>query len=165
MNMIILQPYDSRWPQLFEVFRSRFAAALDGMIAAIDHVGSTSVPGLAAKPVIDIDVLLKSETDLPATVSKLASLGYTHQGDLGIQGREAFQTPSQDFPHHLYVCAPGSEEYQRHLAFRNYLRSHAEEADAYGTLKHELAARFPDDREAYTKAKGEFIAKILQRAQ
>jgi GrpB-like predicted nucleotidyltransferase (UPF0157 family) len=127
-------------------------------------MGSTAVPGLAAKPVIDIDVLLKSASDLPLVIQRLASIGYVHRGDLGVTGREAFYAPPGSPKHHLYVCPPESQEYRRHLALRDYLRAHSAEAAAYGNLKRSLAARFRDDRAAYLAGKGEFVESLLQRA-
>ena len=82
------------------------------MVSAIEHVGSTSVPGLAAKPIIDLDVLLASAAYLPETIRRLATLGHEHQGDLGIAGREAFRAPPTLFAHHLYVCLPNCEEFR-----------------------------------------------------
>jgi GrpB-like predicted nucleotidyltransferase (UPF0157 family) len=161
---VIIQDYGPAWPQVFETLRSRIAAVLDELATAIEHVGSTSVPGLAAKPVIDIDVLLRSASDLPLAIARLASLGYEHRGDLGVTGREAFRTPPNEFPHHLYVCPPGNPEYARHIAFRNYLRTHPEEANAYARLKRNLADKFGVDRIAYNEAKSEFVAEILRRA-
>ena len=137
---------------------------LDELATAIEHVGSTAVPGLAAKPVIDIDVLLRSASDLPLAIARLASLGYEHRGDLGVTGREAFRAPPNDFPHHLYVCPPDNAEYKRHIAFRNYLLTHPEEANAYVRLKRNLADKFGLDRIAYNEAKSEFVADILRRA-
>jgi GrpB-like predicted nucleotidyltransferase (UPF0157 family) len=160
-NPIIIEDYDPRWPQRFETLRSRIAAALNELAVSIEHVGSTAVPGLAAKPIIDIDVLLRSSTDLPVVIRKLADLGYEHQGDLGVSGREAFRSKSDAVHHHLYVCPPGSREYERHVAFRNYLRTHAADATAYALLKRELASRFGNDREAYSQAKMEFVQRIL----
>jgi GrpB-like predicted nucleotidyltransferase (UPF0157 family) len=135
------------------------------MAAGIEHVGSTAVPGLAAKPVIDMDVLLISATDLALVIAKLASGGYEHRGDLGVVGREAFRTPPNDVPHHLYVCPSGSPEYKRHISFREYLRTHPADANRYASLKRQLIRQFGDDREAYTQAKSEFIAEILWRAE
>jgi GrpB-like predicted nucleotidyltransferase (UPF0157 family) len=160
---IAIQDYDPLWPQRFETLQSRIDAVLAGSITAIEHVGSTAVPGLAAKPIIDIDVLLTSAADLPLVISKLASLGYQHRGDLGIPSREAFRAPPDDFPHHLYVCSPGSLEYRRHVAFRDYLRTHPRDASAYADLKRKLANQFAPDREAYTQAKSEFVAEVLRR--
>src|SRR6202043_4135643 len=98
----------------------------------------TAVSGLAAKPVIDIDVVMGSDADLPLVISKPALLGYDHRCDLGVPGREAFRPPPGDFPHHLYVCPPDSQEYRRHIAFRDHLRTHPEDANAYATLKRRL---------------------------
>ncbi|HSY91834.1 MAG TPA: GrpB family protein [Candidatus Binatus sp.] len=161
---IVIQNYDPLWPQRFQTLRSPIAAVLGGLAAAIEHVGSTAVPGLAAKPVIDIDILLISASDLSLVIHRLASLGYEHRGDLGIAGRESFLAPPGDFLHHLYVCPPGSEEYRRHIAFRDYLRSHPEDADTYATLKRRLADKFRADREAYNQAKSAFVGEILRRA-
>ncbi|PYX88742.1 MAG: GrpB family protein, partial [Acidobacteria bacterium] len=87
-NPVIVLDYDPNWPELFRSLRKRIADALGNMAAAIEHVGSTAVPDLPAKPIIDIDVLLASETMLPTAVERLASLGYIHQGNLGIAERE-----------------------------------------------------------------------------
>jgi GrpB-like predicted nucleotidyltransferase (UPF0157 family) len=164
-SRITIADYDPQWPEQFETLRSRIAAALSDLAIAIEHIGSTAVPGLAAKPLIDIDVLLRSDADLPLVISKLALLGYDHQGDLGVPGREAFRAPPDDFPHHLYVCPPDSREYRRHIAFRDHLRTHPKDAKAYATLKRSLARKFGDQREGYTQAKSEFIADVVRRAR
>ena len=162
-NPVIIEDYDPRWPQLFEMLRSRLSAVLDELAISIEHVGSTAVPGLPAKPIIDIDVLLRLSTDLPVVITRLADLGYEHRGDLGVSGREAFRAKSDAVHHHLYVCPPGSREYDRHIAFRNYLRAHAADANVYALLKRELASKFVSDREGYNQAKNEFVQRILQR--
>lgn len=163
VNSVIITDYDPHWPQLFETLRSRIEAVIQGMVAAIEHVGSTAVPGLAAKPIIDVDVLLMSATDLPLVIAKLASVGYEHRGELGVAGREAFRTPPNDLPHHLYVFPSSSPEYRRHISFRDYLRTHPADANSYASLKRELARKFGGDREAYTQAKSRFVAEILRR--
>jgi GrpB-like predicted nucleotidyltransferase (UPF0157 family) len=163
-NPVIVVDYDPQWPATFEILRSPMAGTLGGLAAAIEHVGSTAVPGLAAKPIIDIDVLLKSASDLPVAIQRLASIGYTHRGDLGVTGREAFYAPPGSAKHHLYVCPPESREYRRHLAVRDYLRTHFAEAENYGKLKRSLAARFRNDRSAYNEGKSEFVEALLQRA-
>ena len=163
MGAIILEEYNPRWPEQFEQVRSRVASALGPLASAIEHIGSTSVPGLAAKPIIDLDVLLKEDADLPSVIAKLKALGYRHEGDLGIPSREAFVAPYHDSPHHLYVCLPGGEEYSRHVRFRDHLRTHPQDAEAYSTLKRALARQFTADRDAYTKAKTEFITGILRQ--
>lgn len=163
-NSVIVLDYDPNWPGLFQSLRKRIADAFGDMAAAIEHVGGTAVPDLAAKPIIDIDVLLASETMLPAAIERLASLGYVHQGNLGIPEREAFLAPANDPPHHLYVCPPCSTEFRRHMAFRDYLRAHPKDAKIYGDLKIALAERFREDRSAYIAAKGEFVAELTSRA-
>jgi GrpB-like predicted nucleotidyltransferase (UPF0157 family) len=161
---ITIQDYDPRWPDQFELLRSRVAGALNGIALRIEHVGSTAVPGLAAKPIIDLDVFLASDADLPAAIARLAALGYEHQGDLGISGREAFRAAAGDLPHHLYVCLPSSSEGPRHVLFRDFLRRHPEHARAYEALKRNLAQKFRVDREGYTRAKTEFIREMLAHA-
>ena len=161
---ITVEEYDPLWAEQFETLRSRIAPALGRLAAAIEHVGSTAVAGLAAKPIIDIDVLLRGRDDLAPAVKKLYSLGYLHRGDLGIPGRESFRAPLDDVPHHLYLCLPQCREFDRHIAFRDYLRTHPDDVVAYARLKRQLAARHRTHRDAYTQAKAEFVNLILQRA-
>lgn len=161
---IIIEDYDRHWPEQFEMLRARIAPVLGSLAAAIEHIGSTAVPGLAAKPIIDLDVLLYAAADLPEAITRLAILGYQHRGDLGVPGREAFRTPPNDRPHHLYVCVPECLEYGRHIAFRNHVRAHPEDAHAYESLKRALAVEYRNDREAYNQAKTEFVEAVLRRA-
>jgi GrpB-like predicted nucleotidyltransferase (UPF0157 family) len=161
---VIVVDYDPNWVATFEALRAQVAGVLGDAASTIEHVGSTAVPGLAAKPIIDIDVLLTSETMLPEAIERLARLGYVHQGDLGIPEREAFLTPAGTPAHHLYVCPPHSREFQRHVAFRDYLRTNPTEAKAYGDLKKALASQFRDDRDAYMAGKDELVKELLARA-
>ncbi len=160
---IVIREYDPAWPRLFEGLRERLLDAPGGLAVAVEHVGSTAVPGLAAKPVVDIDAVVASAEDVPA-VERLERAGYRHEGDLGIPGREAFEPPAGAPWHHLYVLPADSEELRRHLAFRDHLRDHPQEqASTYADLKREAARRFGGDRRAYTDAKGEFVEHILSR--
>jgi GrpB-like predicted nucleotidyltransferase (UPF0157 family) len=161
---VVVVDYDPTWADVFEALRKQVSGVLGDTASAIEHIGSTSVPGLAAKPIIDIDVLLASESVLPEAITRLARLGYVHQGDLGIPEREAFLTPAGAPAHYLYVCPPQSREFQRHVAFRDYLRAHRVEAKAYGDLKKALALQFRDDREAYMAGKDGLVKEILARA-
>ena len=146
------------------MLRGRVAPALGEIAAAIEHVGSTAVPGLAAKPVIDIDVLLAANDAMPNAIARLAAIGYEHEGDLGVAGREAFRH-APDLPvHHLYVCTPDCAEYRRHIAFRDWMRAHPDDAKAYGALKFRLAQQFGNDRDGYGIAKTEFVENILRQA-
>src|ERR1039458_6898261 len=101
---VVIADYEPAWPRRYEALRARVADALGGLAAKIEHVGSTSVPGLAAKPTIDLSVQLRTTDDLPAVIERLSRLGYAHEGDFGIVGREAFATPPGygTHDHHLY---------------------------------------------------------------
>lgn len=159
---IIIKQYDPQWPERFAEISARVMAALGPTANRIEHVGSTSVPGLAAKPIIDIDVVVDSESQIGKVIELLAEIGYIHQGDLGITGREAFKTPANTFSHHLYLVVEETRELKRHVAFRDRLRSDAKTRQAYGELKSDLSKRFNNDREGYTKAKTEFIESVLR---
>jgi GrpB-like predicted nucleotidyltransferase (UPF0157 family) len=160
---IIIEEYDPRWPLEFEKLRARIEVALEPLAAAIEHIGSTAVPGLAAKPIIDIDVLLTPDAEFAQAVSALSSAGYEYRGDLGIRGREAFRAPTDSYPHHLYVCRADAGEFHRHIEFRDHLRSHPEDVEAYASLKRRLMREFAWDREGYTQGKSEFVERILRR--
>jgi GrpB-like predicted nucleotidyltransferase (UPF0157 family) len=161
---VVVVDYDPTWPTQFATLRDRAASALGDLAAAIEHVGSTSVPGLAAKPIIDLDILLRDPAGLPEAIQRLAALGYAHLGDLGIAAREAFRQPPDPIRHNLYVCYIADAEYRRHILFRNHLRANPDDARAYGDLKRDLAARYTNDRDAYTEAKTAFVEGILARA-
>lgn len=174
-KQVVVVPFDLEWPLTFEALRTVYARLLSGHVAAIEHVGSTAVPGLAAKPIIDIDVVIPSRDALTEVVSRLASVGYRHQGDLGVPGREAFsRNGAEDVPrdktarrwpdHNLYVCAADCPELRRHLLFRDWLRAHPGRAAEYGALKQHLAQVHREDRDAYTLAKTEFVEAVLGEA-
>ena len=163
--MIEVVAYDERWPEHFERLRDRIAPALGDIVLAIEHVGSTSVPGLWAKPVIDIDVIVAAK-NVPLAIERLATIGYSHQGDLGVPGREAFKrvTPSSsrgEVNHHLYVCVEGCLSLRNHLAVRDYLRVHDEKALQYGALKRWLAEKHSNDVDAYVEGKSALLAEVL----
>ena len=158
---IVISEYDPGWPREFDRLRRRAAAALGSVAVAVEHVGSTSVPGCAAKPVVDLDVVVRSPDEVPVAIRLLATIGYAHRGDLGVSGREAFRRPEGEPRHHLYVVVAGNEAHLRHIRLRDHLRSHPEDARAYGELKKALAGRYVDDRVGYTEAKSEFIARLV----
>ncbi len=164
-DLIVVVDDDPTWPALFAAVRAPVAATLSDLAVAIGHVGSTAVPGLAVKPIIDLDVAIRSAADLPEAIARLAPLGYTYEGDKGIPGRAAFAWPPQAARHHLYVCTPGAAAYREHLLFRDYLRAHPDAVAAYATLKRQLAARYRGQRAAYTEAKGPFVRAAMGRAE
>jgi GrpB-like predicted nucleotidyltransferase (UPF0157 family) len=156
--------YDPTWPQLFERLKAPIWEAVQGIAESVEHVGSTSVPGLAAKPIIDMDIVVAKRADVPLVIERLARLGYVHVGDLGIEDREAFQNPHDSPRHHLYVCVRGAMALENHLKVRDYLRSHPEEAKLYGELKMRLADQYRYDLARYVVGKTDFIVGILAKA-
>ncbi|QDU93623.1 dephospho-CoA kinase/protein folding accessory domain-containing protein [Lignipirellula cremea] len=162
---ITVVAYDPEWPQTFAKLRDQVWPAVREAVLAIEHVGSTSVPGLAAKPVIDISVVVGDTADVATAITGLAKLGYVHRGNLGIAGREAFHAPPGTLAHHLYVCPQGSLGLRNHLAFRDYLRTHPAAVQAYGELKQRLARQFADNIDGYVDGKTEFILAILAQAE
>ena len=166
MPSVVVVPYDPSWPAAFATIRERIRPVLEGIAVAIEHVGSTAVPGLSAKPVIDIDVVVPdSAVAIRAAIDGLGTLGYEHRGNLGIEGREAFLQPAGLPRHHLYVCPEGNLGLRNHLVLRDHLRTHPDDAATYGVLKQELAAAFPDDIDSYVFHKTAFVLDVLRRAE
>lgn len=159
-DAVLIQDYDPSWPDAFGKLAARIYAALGSLVVAVAHIGSTAVPGLAAKPIIDLDVVLASSTDLAEAIRLLSGIGYAHEGDLGIAGREAFLSPPDEPRHHLYVLSAGATELRRHLAFRDALRVDNDLRDRYAALKRSLAERYRNDRNSYSEAKSAFINSI-----
>jgi GrpB-like predicted nucleotidyltransferase (UPF0157 family) len=168
VNVVVVEAQAS-WAEDFGVLRARLWPVVRSGAIAIEHVGSTAVPGLAAKPTIDIDVVVADGAGLEHCIARLATAGYEHQGELGIPGRHAFKRlPVADGPplprHNLYVCLDGALSLRNHLTLRDWLRAHPEDVHVYAQLKRELAARFPYDIGSYVEGKTALITSILQRA-
>ena len=161
-KQVIVLPYDEAWEQDFIKIQKELQDALGELALRIEHVGSTAVHGLSAKPVIDIDVVIRDRSLLGDVIRALEKAGYRHEGDLGIAGREAFDYDGKEHlkTHHLYVCAQDSAELRRHLMFRDYLRANPEAVRAYSRVKEEGAALYPDDIEQYIEYKSPLIEKI-----
>lgn len=153
---IVVVDYDPTWPQVFERLRALVWRVVQDFALAIEHVGSTSVPGLAAKPIIDMDVVIASAALIPLAIERLGTLGYVHRGNLGIEGREALQQPAHLPPHHQ-----DSVSLRNHLALRDYLRAHPAAVQAYGALKKRLAQEHAHNIEAYIEAKSDLILSML----
>jgi len=155
--------YDPRWPDVFAQIAAPIAQQLQRYASTIEHVGSTAVPGLAAKPVIDMDIVVQHDADIPAMIVEIAILGYQHRGDLGIAGREAFVAPKHLPTHHLYLGHYAAPSIRNHLLVRDYLRQHPDAVTAYARLKQHLAHTCSDDIDAYVAGKSQFLAEILRR--
>lgn len=153
--------YSSDWPAQFDRVAHDLRAALENLRqCTVEHVGSTSVPGLAAKPVIDIDVIVPA-SDVAAAVAALGSIGYAHRGDLGVAGREAFLPPDDDPRRNVYVCAAGTLNVRNHLAVRDVLRSHGDLRAEYAAIKQALAARPGMDIATYIAGKSAVLQRVL----
>ena len=162
--MIVLEPYNPDWPSQFAAARAELLTACGNLLIEVHHVGSTAIPGLAAKPVIDMLPVLRRYEDGTLCVPLLQSLGYTYRGDYGIIRRHYFVrgTPRS---HQAHMFAAENPEVERHLLFRDYLRAHAGERDAYAALKGMLAEKFGADRKAYSEAKTPFCERIDRLAR
>ena len=166
---VIVVPYDEAWPSLFFAERTRIEAAIGPWVEEIEHVGSTAVPGLAAKPVIDIMVGVKSLDDSPILVERLVGIGYEYVPEFEriLPFRRYFRKMQEGRrTHQIHLVERSNAEWwDRHLLFRDYLRAHPEAAEEYSRLKYDLSLRFGEDRVAYTDAKTDFISEVVRRAR
>ncbi len=167
IRRVVVVPYSEQWKKDFEIIKQYLLPAVEDIIIGIEHIGSTSVEGLSAKPIIDIDIVIKDYSVFDTVVEKLASLGYIHEGNLGIKDREAFDyKDNADLPkHHLYVCPEFSAELHRHITFRDYLRNHTESVLKYSKVKEEGARLFPDSIDDYISYKASCIEEIYKNCK
>ncbi|MGG6298258.1 GrpB family protein [Leptolyngbya sp. AN02str] len=157
---IVIVEYDATWPVLYQAEQQKLTAALAPQLLELHHIGSTSVQGLAAKPIIDMLAGARSLQEVENWVEPLRLLGYTPEAMPSIPDRRYFFKSG----YHLHIAEPMSHFWQRHLRFRDYLRSHPSTAQQYEALKRRLAQAFRGDRSSYTQAKSSFIESVIQRA-
>lgn len=164
-KVVEVVPYDPEWKNEFNRIKEQLLSYIGDLIITVEHVGSTSIEGLSAKPIIDLDLVMDSYDVLPAIIERLQQYGYVHQGDLGIEGREAFQRVVDDefMKYHLYVCPKDGKGYLEHIAFRDYLRSDTAACQDYETLKLNLAEQHRHDIDAYCEGKTAFVTSILKK--
>lgn len=162
--MIVLAPYDPAWPSQFAAARAEILSVCNGLVIELHHIGSTSIPGIAAKPIIDMMPVVRCFKDGTDCVAGLRELGYEYRGEYGIAGRHYFVrgTPRS---HQVHMFAADHPEVERHLLFRDYLRTHAGERAAYERLKRDLAAQSEHDVQAYARAKTPFCDRIVGLAR
>ena len=165
MRTITIAMADPQWAEEFEKIRVMISGYIGDLIIGIEHVGSTSVPGLGAKPIIDIDVVIEDMSRLSSVIERLDLAGFDHEGNLGIEGREAFKRRYKDefMPYHLYVCPKDGKGFRDHIAFRDFLRSHPDSVREYQKVKEDLALLYPHDIDAYINGKKEYIEGILTK--
>ena len=161
---VVVVPYDEAWKNAFEEIKTEIEAEIGALIIGIEHVGSTSVAGMSAKPCIDIDVVIEDYSAFAAVVDGLKAIGYIHEGDLGIKDREAFKYSGKEHlqMHHLYVCPKYSKELHRHITFRDFLRSNPEAVKKYSLVKEKAAELFPHDIDRYIEYKSPCIEELYK---
>ena len=165
MRTIRVVPYDNGWPARFQEIAGEVAGILAGEIVAIHHIGSTAVPGLAAKPIIDLLVEVRDIARVDGYNPAIEAHGYLPKGEHGIPGRRFFIKGSEEERlAHIHIFAQGDPAIARHLAFRDYLLRHPAEAATYGELKQELARKHPHDIEAYMAGKRELVERLEAEA-
>jgi GrpB-like predicted nucleotidyltransferase (UPF0157 family) len=158
---VVIADYEESWPVRFEEQRARVMRALGRVALRIDHIGSTSVPGLAAKPIIDVQVSVHDVDEEPLYVAPLEAAGYRLR--VREPGHRLLRTPGRDV--HVHVWPSGSGDERRHLLFRDWLRRNRQDRDAYEALKRKLAPEDWEDRQHYAEAKGPLVAEIMGRAE
>lgn len=174
---MLIEAYNEDWSRRFHQLKSVLAGMLAQPAITIEHIGSTAVPGLAAKPIIDIDIVYYKPADFETVKQRLEENGYYHNGNQGIPGREVFKRLNtaqghdilNAIPHHLYACPAGSAELERHILFRNYLLAHEEARTEYQRLKYKIAEQAGQDRKQYARLKemqaAVFINLVIEKAK
>jgi GrpB-like predicted nucleotidyltransferase (UPF0157 family) len=164
---IVVADHDSAWADWFAQLRDRLWPAVEAHALRVDHVGSTAVPGLAAKPVIDMDIVVTDESKIRPVTEALRPLGYQWRGDLGVEGRQALKHIGHDeLPqHHLYLVVDGNRAHQDHVLLRDLLRDDPDARERYGSLKRQNVATADGDMDVYVAAKATLVAELLTRAR
>ncbi|HDX9489613.1 hypothetical protein CN300_23060 [Bacillus thuringiensis] len=165
MRKIVVVPHENHWSEKFQMEAERLKTAMPETVK-IHHIGSTSVPGLAAKPIIDMIMEVESIERVDRWNERFIELGYIVKGENGISGRRFFIHGTEEKrSYHLHVFEKGNPEIVRHLAFRDYMMAHCEEAEAYATLKKELAEKYTYDGTLYTEGKNKFVRNVDEKAK
>ena len=173
---MLIEEYNVQWPKQFEIIKDVLEKSLKSYVR-IEHVGSTSIKGMFAKPIIDIDIEINNKNDLLQIKTELEDIGYVYCGDQGIPGREAFKRDRKNklgaldtIQHHLYVCASDNLEFRKHILFRDYLRNHKEAVDQYNSIKNDIIRRYGENnREKYVEVKENeykwFFEDIIEKSK
>lgn len=162
---IVVTEYNPAWPEMFRTESAAVREVLGGNCVAIHHIGSTAVPGLAAKPIIDLMPVVRSLEEVDAAAPAFEALGYEYLGEFGIPGRRYLRKGGDERTHQIHIFSEGSRrDIERHLAVRDYLRAHPAARDAYGALKAELARKYPYDIDGYCDGKESFVRQMEAEA-
>jgi len=166
MRKVEVVAHDPRWRDAFEAEAKRVAAALGENVSAVHHIGSTAIPGICAKPVVDLLVEVRDVTEVDGRGPAMESLGYEVLGEYGIPGRRYFRKDDREGvrTHQVHAVEAGSPEAVRHLAFRDYMIAHPGDAQRYSELKRKLAEEHPQSMDGYMDGKDGFIKEMDRRA-
>jgi len=166
-KQVIVDEYSAAWPRLFKEEAERISASLNELQKTMEHIGSTAVPGLRAKPVIDIMIGVSSLEQADSCVPLIEGTGYLYRPEHedSMPERRYFERSGSEIDYHVHMVVFESKFWKEHIFFRDYLRENPEAAEQYADLKEELAEKFRDNREAYTNGKAEFIQGILRRQE
>ena len=158
--------FHKKWVELYKQERKFLLAVLEGLDIEIEHVGSTAISGVSAKPIIDIMIAVLKDSETKKVYNILKKAGYKNKGAQGVKGRKLFvKGPERKRTHYLHVIKKISKEYNKLIFFRDYLKSHKKARDEYNELKKQLAEKFSHNRPLYTKAKSDFINKVIKEAK
>ena len=164
MRKVEVKPYDEQWVSNFEEESHKLYKVFGSEIMEVHHIGSTSVNGLQAKPIIDIMPIVRDINRIDEFNTAMVAIGYEPKGENGIAKRRYFQKGGDNRTHHVHIYEWGNPEIERHLAFRDYLRAYPDVAQEYGSLKEKLSQRFPYDIESYIKGKEQLALEIDRKA-
>lgn len=160
-EVVRIEPYTAEWAALFEAERQQIAAAIGAHVLDIQHIGSTAIPGMSAKPILDIGVAVNNFEAAAVCIGPLEALGYRYRGEFGIPRRHYF-VKGEPCTHHLHMVELHSDDWRQTIAFRDYLIDHPESARIYAELKQRLAQQFTHDRAAYQAGKNSLIQQIIR---
>ncbi len=164
MRAVKVTEYNKDWPLMYEKEAVKLRKIFRSEIIEIYHIGSTSVDGLIAKPIIDIMPVVRDVNRIDDYNTKMIDIGYEPKGENGLPSRRFFQKGGDERTHHIHFYEMGNTEIERHLAFRNYLRTHPDVLKKYGSLKKELSQRYSRDIEAYISGKEQLVSEIEKKA-
>lgn len=161
-----LENYNEKWKDIFEEESKLISSKLNKFLIDIQHTGSTAIPGIVAKPIIDIAVAIDSLSNVEKIIQLLHELGYNYRGEQGIPGRHLFAKGTEENrTHYLHIMEKGHPEWKNHILFRDYLKSNPKVTKEYEKVKRELAKKYETDRGKYTEGKSKFIQKVIEKAE
>lgn len=164
MRKVHVVEYQANWKDAFEQEAAAIRNVFESLVLDVHHIGSTAVPGLAAKPIIDVLPVVTAIESVDAFNPQMEALGYEPRGENGLPGRRYFQKGGDERTHHVHIFESGNPEIERHIMFRDYLVAHPEEALRYGKLKKQLADQFREDVASYIEGKHSFVVELEERS-